>query len=222
MSYGKMVFEFLLPTFQVSCCTHYKGDFLESDRREFERTAVPGMTYLWYIRPYGTQLLILGAEDQVGMLETVLKMNDPRSCELYLVNVVEGACKIKEIDVAKAKALAGARVMIETHRAADRLGRTPTLYTYFKAGQCIASATVKVTYDRVKNRSFANVCASISAASDRATQVLVTELIKLACTTEKGDLFWSFGDYLVNEMPFEVWNANLTTLKAGQSASRLA
>lgn len=212
MSYGKMVFDFLLPTFQTSCCAHYHNDFLQVDRLVFERTAVPGMSYLWHIRPTGTSLIVLGVQNQVELLQTILRQYDPASCEMYHIEVRPQTCVVKEINAQQGLILVAGRPTIETRRAPDPFGRTPTLYSYYKGDQCVGSATIRVTYDRGVNRTYAHVAASISATFDRATQALITELILNSCTKEVGSFFYSFGDYLVNEMPFEEWNSRLTAM----------
>lgn len=212
MSYGKMVFDFLLPTFQTSCCTHYKSDFLEVDRQIFERTAVPGISYLLHIRPNGTHLFVIGVKNDANLLQTILRDTDPANCEMYHVEVRAQKCVVKEISPQQGIILLGGRPSIETRRAPDPLGRTPTLYSYYKGDQCVGSASIRIAYDRESNRTYAHVAASIPSTSDRATQVLVTELIRESCTKEVQSFFYSTGDYLVNEMPFSEWIGKLTAM----------
>ena len=220
MSYGKMVFDFLLPIFETSCCTHYKSDFLNVDKLVFDRTAVPGISYLWHIRPNGTTLFILGTRNEADQLQTVLRDTDPKSCELYLVNVLGSTCNVKEIDPQRALILLSAKPQFETRRAPDPFGKKPTLYSFFKADQCLGSATISIVYDRDNNRTYANVEASVATTTDRSTQILVNELVRHASTQEAQSLFYSFGTHQVNNLPFDAWIDRLTSMRTafGQSS----
>ncbi len=210
MSYGKLVFDFVRPTFDTSPCTHYKDDFLVIDKATFEKTAVPGATYLLHIRELGTSLVVLGAFDQTEYLNAVLRQADPKTCELYLVTVREASCSIKEVSAQEAILLAGARPKIEVRYAKDPFNVSPTLYQFFRNDVLVGSASISVRYCRSENRMQAHVGASISSTADRLTQMHVSLLIERACTKEAGTLFWSYGHYLVNEIPFETWVEKLT------------
>lgn len=210
MSYGKMLFDRVLPVFETSVCTHYRDDFLVIDKACFANTAVPGAQYLLHIRELGTSLVVLGAFDQTEYLNAVLRQSDPKNCELYLLKVHEADCSIKEIKPQEALLLAGARPKIEVRSARDPANVCPTLYQFYKNDQIVGTASVSARYDRETNRTKVHVGASIPATSDRLTQMHVSLLIERAATKEAGSLFWSYGHYTVNEAPFEDWIAKLT------------
>jgi hypothetical protein len=210
MSYGKLVFDFVRPTFETSPCTHNRNDFVVVDQQTFKNTAVPGATYILHIRELGTSLVVLGAFDQSEYMSAVLRQADPKTCEIYLVTVRESSCAIKEVSAQEAILLAGARPKIEVRYAKDPFNVAPTLYQFFRNDELVGSATISVRYDRGTNRTQAHVGASIPSTSDRLTQMHVSLLIERACTKEAGSLFWGFGHYTVNEMPFEDWVEKLT------------
>lgn len=214
MSYGKMLFDRALPVFETSVCTQYRNDFLEIDKATFTKTAVPGAQYLLHIRELGTSLVYLGAFDQTEYLSTVLKLSDPTKCELYLLKVHEADCSIKKIKPPEALLLAGARPKIEVRSAHNPAKVCPTLYQFYKNNEAVGTAFVSARYDRQTNRTKVHVGASITATSDRLTQMHISLLIERAATREAGSLFWSYGHYTVNEASFEDWIAKLTARTA--------
>jgi len=214
MSYGKRVFDFVRPTFESSICTHYRDDFLVIDKGTFKMTAVPGSSYIFHIRDMGTRLVVLGAFDQTEYLKAVLREADPTKCELYLVKVHDQTCSMKDIRAQEALLLAGAKPKIKVRSAADPFRRSPTLYHFYLNDVLVGSASISVGYCRTTNRTLAQVTASVSASSDRLTQMHVALLIEQSCNKEAGTLFWTFGDYLINETPFDVWCKALTACPA--------
>ena len=210
MSYGKRVFDFVRPTFESSICTHYRDDFLAIDKATFETTAVPGVSYILHIRDMGTRLVVLGAFDQTDYVQAVLREADPKTCELYLIKVHDHTCSMKEITAQQALMAAAAKPKIEVRSSVDPFRVSPTLYHYYQQDMMVGSASISVRYCRATNRTVAKVNASVSASSDRLTQMQVALLIEQSCNKEGGTLFWTYEDYLVNEMPFDVWCKALT------------
>jgi hypothetical protein len=211
MSYGKRVFDFVRPTFESSICTSYRDDFLVVDKLTFERTAVPGASYLLHIRELGTTLVVLGAFNQTEYLNAALRSADPKKCELYLVKVHEETCSIKEVTAQEALLLASVKPRIDVRSAVDPFHVAPTLYHFHKNDVLVGSASISVSYCRTANRTLAQVKASVNAAMDRLTQMHVALLIEQSCNREAGTLFWSYGEqYLVNEKPFQDWCSALT------------
>lgn len=210
MSYGKLVYDFLLPIFNMSVCQHYKSDFHDVDRIVFEETAVPGATYLFHVRELGTSLILLGVRKETELLQTVLQSAHPDNCELYLVTVNFDSCTIKEISAQQALLLAGARPKIEVHAARDPFGKSPTVYQFNRGDTIVGSASISPAYQPGTANLRIDVSASIPSSTDRLTQMHVSQLIHHACTKETQTLFWRYGEHLINEMPAVLWCKQLT------------
>lgn len=210
MNYGIKVFNQLLPVFQASVCTHYKDDFLVHDKRTLEGTAVPGLRYLFFIRPYGSQLVTVGVKNTASFITACLKEIDPARQEIHLVTVTEQGCTVRRVTSDEAMKLARLKPMLEIKAMQGSERSMPVLYRFEKGGKLIATASILARHDRQANRSLVDVGASVPQEHDRLTKMHVALLIEDCATKEAGTLFWNFGQFLVNDMPSDVWRQRVT------------
>ncbi len=210
MKYGTQVFEQLMPIFEASVCEAYKTDFLVHDRHMLESTATPGMRYLLLIRPAGTNLLTVGVRDEREYLATCLRQVEPEKQEIHYVEVREYGSKSTRIGRDRAMHLANEKPMLTMKGAKDPFGVTPAMYQFWLGDDLVGTASVQARYERATNRTLVHIGASVSERHHRLARMHMMLLIEDAATKEAGSLFWSFGNRLVNDMPYEVWAKRLT------------
>jgi hypothetical protein len=210
MKYGTKVFGQLLPILQSSVGEHHKNDSLVRYKRMLEDTATPGMRYLLVIGPTGTNLVTVGVKVELDGLATCMRQVEPEQQEIYYVEVREGGQSSTRIARERAIHLANEKPMLTMKGSKDPFGVTPAMYKFWMADDLAGTASVHARYDRTTNRTLVHVGASVAERHPRLARMHMMLLVEDAAAGEAGSLIWSFGNRLVNDLPYEVWSKRLT------------